>query len=309
VRPRTHDACLAAPLIEAGYPLWLMATRSIVTSQPDVTCDVCERRLLRGEQPEVFLAAGEPRTVCELCAPRATHEGWLREADGHAVSVPALRPRRGRNLFERLRQVGRPAGGASRAPVEDAPSGTPVADASSRAPSADAPPGAPVADATYRREPGPYDFLDGSALAAEEPIRTPAGERSEIRPAAAGREGQPALGGVEPEIAGTPDEDEVLRRRAIEEFNASEFPRRVAGVARSLGVPTVCIRPVDYLASAVTIVVAWELCWYRYAVDLDTEPAEVRILAQGTELGALAREDRLANAVVDERGALAPSGT
>jgi hypothetical protein len=58
-----------------------MATRTIVTSQPDVECDVCERRLLRGEQPDVFLAAGRRRIVCELCAPRAAHEGWLRGTD------------------------------------------------------------------------------------------------------------------------------------------------------------------------------------------------------------------------------------
>jgi len=40
-----------------------MATRSIVTSQPDVACDVCGRRLLRGELPDVFLAGGQRRTV------------------------------------------------------------------------------------------------------------------------------------------------------------------------------------------------------------------------------------------------------
>src|ERR1039457_3078901 len=85
-----------------------MATRTIVTSQPDVACDVCERRLLRGEQPDVFLAGGRRRTVCELCAPRATHEGWLREADRHSVSLPPSRARRGRNLFDRLGPMGDP---------------------------------------------------------------------------------------------------------------------------------------------------------------------------------------------------------
>src|SRR5271163_4704466 len=94
-----------------------MGTRTIVTSQPDVLCDVCERRLLRGEQPDIFLAAGERRTVCELCAPRATHEGWLRETDRDSPSRARLRPRRGRNLFERLRQVAKPAGEAADAPA------------------------------------------------------------------------------------------------------------------------------------------------------------------------------------------------
>src|ERR1700733_10845396 len=82
-----------------------MATRTIVTSHPDVACEVCERRLLRGEQPDIFLAAGRRRTVCELCAPRAAHEGWMRERDSQAMTIAPLRPRRGRSFFERLRQV------------------------------------------------------------------------------------------------------------------------------------------------------------------------------------------------------------
>src|SRR5580693_7602731 len=100
-----------------------MATRTIVTSQPDVECEVCERRLLRGEQPNVFLAAGRRRIVCELCAPRAAHEGWLRETDTQSLSMPPMRPRRGRSLFDRLRQVGKPAGVDA-----DAGAATPTAD-------------------------------------------------------------------------------------------------------------------------------------------------------------------------------------
>src|SRR3989442_12880782 len=85
-----------------------MATRTIVTSQPPVVCDVCERRLLRGEHPELFLAAGQPRTVCELCVPRAVHHGWMRESEQPLPAPAAPRPRRGRSLFERLRAAGRP---------------------------------------------------------------------------------------------------------------------------------------------------------------------------------------------------------
>src|SRR3954468_11585201 len=80
-----------------------MTTRTIVTSQPDVACDVCARRLLRGEQPDYFIADGQRRLVCELCAPRATHEGWLREREAAAaVTLPPMRPRRGRSLLDRL---------------------------------------------------------------------------------------------------------------------------------------------------------------------------------------------------------------
>src|ERR1700726_2993071 len=96
------------------------STRTIVTSQPDVACGVCERRLLRGEQPDVFIAAGRRLIVCELCAPRASHEGWMRESDGAQIALPPLRPRRGRSFLDRLRQVARqpaePAEGSADAP-------------------------------------------------------------------------------------------------------------------------------------------------------------------------------------------------
>jgi hypothetical protein len=85
-----------------------MATRMIVTSQPDVACDVCGRRLLRGEQPDVFLAGGRRRMVCELCAPRASAEGWLREAEqARTLNLSPARPRQGRNPLARWRRPSR----------------------------------------------------------------------------------------------------------------------------------------------------------------------------------------------------------
>ncbi|MCW3019881.1 MAG: hypothetical protein JWN10_2189, partial [Solirubrobacterales bacterium] len=93
-------------------------------------------------------------------------------------------------------------------------------------------------------------------------------------------------------------------QEAIAVFNASEFPRRVAGVTRSLGAPTVTVRSAEHLASVVSIVVAWELCWYRYEVDLSEPVAEAQVIAQGTELAQLDREDRRANAAAAESGAL-----
>jgi hypothetical protein len=236
-----------------------MATRSIVTSQPDVACDVCERRLLRGEQPDAFLAAGRRRIVCELCAPRAVQEGWMRETERQSVGLPALRPRRGRNLFGRVpvpfrvRQAARPT------------------DATSEQPAA-----APA----YDGEPLPYDFLEGYAPGTTDPVpaRALVPERSSAE-----------LSELD---------------RAVEAFNASEHPRRLAGVARSLGTPLVSVRCSEHSRSVVAIVVAWELCWYRYEVDLDETPPLARVLAQGTELGELSHEERLANALAEESGTL-----
>ena len=245
-----------------------MATRSIVTSQPDVACDVCGRRLLRGELPDVFLAGGQRRTVCELCAPRAAHEGWLREADRHSVSLPPARSRRGRNLLERLR--------SQRDPISDRPDEDFASDGLPIVP--------PVAVEGLQTE--SYDFLGAIASAPEDPSAAPAASSEDAT-------STPVL------TAG-----EVKVERALEVFNAGEHPRRVAGVARSLGEPSVAARPLAESGSVVSIVVAWELSWYRYEVDLGDEAAGAKVMAQGTELGELAREDLLVNVVADEHGTL-----
>jgi hypothetical protein len=71
----------------------------------------------------------------------------------------------------------------------------------------------------------------------------------------------------------------------------------------------VTVRPGEAVASAVVIVVAWELCWYSYEVDLgDAQGVETSALAQGTQLSELGREDRLANAFADARGGLTLTG-
>jgi hypothetical protein len=275
-----------------------MATRSIVTSQPDVECDVCDRRLLRGEQPDVFLAAGRRHLVCELCAPRAVQEGWLRETDGQASGPPATRPRRRRGLLERLatpfraRPPARPVNGAVEARSAQLP---------------------------RDRAEGLYDFLDGQGRAAvtgatpiparaPEPLQTPfAGDVDDARFA----HHEPALGGQVPapddrELPPGPDLNPLdpQLEHAVATFNASEHPRRVAGVGRALGPPAVSVRHSEHARSVATIVVAWELCWYRYEVDLDQAPPAARAVAQGSELGELVREECVANAVADESGTL-----
>ncbi len=247
-----------------------MATRSIVTSHPEVACDVCGRRLLRGEQPDVFLSGGQRRTVCELCVPRATHEGWLREADDHSLTLRPSGPRRGRSLLGRLRQTRWPA--ADRVQDEDTlPEPAP----------------SPPITAQERGE-DLYDFLDSPLPAEAKPV--PAVPR-------------PSL--VEPaSTSATPTGGELKMERALEVFNRGEHPRRLAGVARSLGAPTVRVAPVAESGSTVAVVVAWELCWYRYEVDLGDEDAGAQLAAQGMELDELPREDRVANAAIDERGEL-----
>src|SRR4051794_36725665 len=77
-------------------------TRDIRTNQLDVACDVCGRTLLRGEHAEHYLTGGERRRVCDLCTPRAQHEGWIRESG--ADDLELRHPRHeGRGLIDRLR--------------------------------------------------------------------------------------------------------------------------------------------------------------------------------------------------------------
>ena len=105
------------------------------------------------------------------------------------------------------------------------------------------------------------------------------------------------------QVHAVPTNGELKAARAVELFNASEHPRTVGGVARSLGMPTVAVLPSGQ-GSMVRIVVAWELCWYRYDVDLADGAGGVRVAAQGYELSELAAEEQTANAAVDESGEL-----
>jgi hypothetical protein len=91
---------------------------------------------------------------------------------------------------------------------------------------------------------------------------------------------------------------------AIEAFNASEHPRTVAGVGRSLGLPSVSVHPVPGHPSVVHLVVSWELYWYRYEFDLADEDGGVRLEAEGQELSELTPVEQEANATCDEYGRL-----
>jgi hypothetical protein len=104
-------------------------------------------------------------------------------------------------------------------------------------------------------------------------------------------------------VHAVPTSDELKITRALELFNVSEHPRTVAGVARSLGPPAVAVLPVEN-SSVVMVTVAWELCWYRYEVDLADERGGVRVADQGYELHELTDSEQVANAAADDRGVL-----
>jgi hypothetical protein len=105
-------------------------------------------------------------------------------------------------------------------------------------------------------------------------------------------------------VRAIPTSPEQKTATAVELFNTSEHVRTVSGVARSLGLPTVAVIPSEAAASLVNVVVSWELCWYRYEVDLSEEVPSVRVEAQGYELDELVGSERQANAAADDAGHL-----
>jgi hypothetical protein len=230
-----------------------------------VSCDVCGRTLLRGEHADVFLHGGQRRMVCELCTPRAAHEGWIREGMDDA-RVRDRGERRSRSLLGRLR---------TRLAEVPAPEEA-----------------APSPEVAYEYESPP----------AEPVYEEPAPEPAYVPPPEA-----PAISDEPPlprSVHAVPTNADLKVARAVELFNASEHPRTVSGIARSLGAPVVAVRPSQTEGSVVLIVVAWELSWYRYEVDLGNEAAGVRVTEQGSELSELDSDDQTANAAADETGRL-----
>jgi hypothetical protein len=140
--------------------------------------------------------------------------------------------------------------------------------------------------------PTPADELDGSTA----PTPVPPWRAPRARPRDPVREPR--------HVRAVPTSDEQKIASAIDMFNASEHRRTVAGVARSLGEPDVSVLPSGERPSLINVVVAWELCWYRYEVDLSDDQPSVRVAGQGYELGELALEERQPNAAADEHGSL-----
>ena len=216
--------------------------------------------------------------VCELCTARAANEGWIREGADNALGVPRNGARGGRSLLGRLRPLRRE------------------------------PP--PPVELPYRRISSNVDRIgsrraqrhDDSDAAIEDPAARVDGDAAP--PAAL----EPPRSREPRHVRAVPTNADLKMARALDVFNGSAHPRRIAGVARSLGTPMVSVLPSEVEGAIVSIVVGWDLCWYRYEVDLADEAAGVRVLAQGAELDELAPAERTPNAAADEHGRLVLAG-
>ena len=225
-----------------------------------VSCDVCGRTILKGERAEWYLApGGHRRQVCDLCAVRAQHHGWIREsgAGDMPARVPRNEPRRG--VLGRLRK---------RRPAEDQ---------------------ARLAEREAMYGAGNGTEPDERSLDEAEPAPSPP-PRPRSRPQSPRH------------VRAVPTTAEVKVERAIELFNGSGHQRTVAGLARTLGPPWVSALPDPNQASAVSVLVAWELSWYRYRVDLGDEADPVMMLDKGEELDQIDESLRAWNAGLDQDG-------
>ena len=253
--------------------LGVVSTKSIQTSVAISTCDVCGRTLLRGERAEVYLSGGTRRSVCDLCTSRAVNGGWVREGTVPDYDQKDARVDRRRSLLSRLRPRRETSANRGSAPLDgdepDRPAGST----------------APWPERADRARPE-----------RSRPDRARPDRPRPVRARQPGRE--------ERHVRAIPTSAEHKVASAVQVFNSSEHLRTVAGVARSLGYPEVSVRPSAERPSAVNLVVSWELCWYRYEVDLSDEVPTVRLGGQGYELDELTPDERQPNATADERGVL-----
>jgi hypothetical protein len=105
-------------------------------------------------------------------------------------------------------------------------------------------------------------------------------------------------------VRAVPTTAEVKVERALELFNHSEHARTVAGLTRTLGAPLVSALPSADAPSDVTIIVAWELSWYRYRVDLGDEGDPIELQGKGDEIDELGESPNDWNAELAANGDL-----
>lgn len=248
-------------------------TKELRPTHQDVSCDVCGRTILKGERTQAFFSpGGERKTVCELCTGRARAEGWMDES-AHSELGPDQRPEPRAGLISRLRRrVSEP---------EQTPS-TPAAPEPARPASAS------------------NGSAHGNANSNGESPLPPVVRPQQV----AFRAVRPAPRKDARHVRAVPTNALVKVERALELFNDTEHRRTISGIARSLGEPWVSANPLAESPSEVAVVVAWELSWYRYRIDLGDADTAVTLADKGYELSEIDEELRDWNAAATDDGRL-----
>ncbi len=155
--------------------------------------------------------------------------------------------------------------------------------------------GTSIADVTQTRTVRARSLVGRLRARLEDGHATPSSERP--------RPGEPLEVAVsERHVHAVPADQRGQLARAVALFNASEHPKTLAGVIRSLGAPYVRVGP-SHDDVVVEILAAWELCWYRFEADLEGDIVHRR--GQGYELTELDSDLAEANAAADPDGRLA----
>jgi hypothetical protein len=100
-------------------------------------------------------------------------------------------------------------------------------------------------------------------------------------------------------------EHELAMVEAADLFNASQYRRTVAGIAKSLGEPRVSVVTLSGVNAEVVVTVAWDISWYQYRVSPESENP-VRLEERGHDPAELEGSFTDWNARLDDDGRIVP---
>jgi hypothetical protein len=101
-------------------------------------------------------------------------------------------------------------------------------------------------------------------------------------------------------------DEEIALVEAAELFNATQFRRTIAGVAKALGEPLASITPLSGVNSEMVLTFAWDISWYQYRVSPESSQP-VRVAERGQDIADLDASFQNWNATVTEDGRMIPS--
>jgi hypothetical protein len=101
-------------------------------------------------------------------------------------------------------------------------------------------------------------------------------------------------------------DEEIALVEAAELFNATQFRRTIAGVAKALGEPLASITPLSGVNSEMVLTFAWDISWYQYRVSPESSQP-VRVAERGQDIADLDDSFQHWNATVTEDGRMIPS--
>jgi hypothetical protein len=255
------------------------------------SCNVCGRTILKGELVHQYLTPqGQELTVCALCRSNAEASGWIPAAlAGTVAQERPGRARRGQALRDR---IGRATSRARTGARSGRGTATPRDTGHQREREAE------ERQADARPAKGP----DEPTAQPKKPAPKPRAKRQPRQPA---KKRQPAKqsGQATPRKTRPRRGPDAIMRQAVDRFNSSDKPRKVAGLIRSLGEPNAAVSA-DPSRQMALVTVAWELSWYQWEVSAEANGEAVREVGKGDEMSELAEDARAWNAAAAEDGTL-----